>query len=116
MISYLDIDFSREPIVNYNIADLLDLVWFALAALGLQVEISATPSRLKMWWLPLIRSSNPRRFSNWTRPENGTFASELPRRTWSSSFFEFDMSEMGGGSVTQAVVSSKLETAWRRDA
>jgi hypothetical protein len=38
MISYLDIDFSGEPIGNYNIADLFDLVRFALITVGLQIE------------------------------------------------------------------------------
>jgi hypothetical protein len=38
MISYLDIYFSGEPIVNYNIPDLFHLIGFAFIPLGLQVE------------------------------------------------------------------------------
>jgi hypothetical protein len=30
--------FSCEPVSEYNIPDLLDLVWFAFVAFGLQVQ------------------------------------------------------------------------------
>jgi hypothetical protein len=38
MISYLDIRSSRQLIIDYNIADLLDLVGFAFVAGRLQVQ------------------------------------------------------------------------------
>jgi hypothetical protein len=38
MISYLDIGFSRQPVIDYNISDLLYLIGFALVARRLQVE------------------------------------------------------------------------------
>jgi hypothetical protein len=38
MISYLDIRSSRQPVIDYNIADLLDLVGFTFVASGLQVR------------------------------------------------------------------------------
>jgi len=38
MISYLDIDLSRQAISNYNIPDLFHLIGFALSGTGLQVD------------------------------------------------------------------------------
>jgi hypothetical protein len=38
MISYLDIRSSRQSVIDYNIADLLDLVGFTFVACGLQVQ------------------------------------------------------------------------------
>jgi hypothetical protein len=38
MISYLDIRSSRQLVIDYNIADLLDLVRFTFVASGLQVQ------------------------------------------------------------------------------
>lgn len=38
MISYLGIGFSCQPIINYNIPDLFDLVGLAFTAKGLKVE------------------------------------------------------------------------------
>jgi hypothetical protein len=38
MISYLDISFSGQAIVDYNIPDLFHLIRFALTRMWLQVE------------------------------------------------------------------------------
>ena len=54
---------------------------FAIEPLGWRLRISSTPSRLKMWWLPLIRSAKPSRRRSARRSSNRTLASDAPRNT-----------------------------------
>lgn len=58
-----------------------ELVYFADEDCGWRLRISATPSRVKMWWLPLTRSVNPSRKRRERSSLKRMFAPEDPAST-----------------------------------
>jgi len=85
MISYLDISFSGQAIIDYNISDLFYLIRLALASMRLQIEDFRDSIAPKNAVASLNAFPKAKRLRSCTIPENLTFVSAAPLRICSRS-------------------------------
>ena len=91
MTSYLGIETLREPMLEYNMPNLLDLIWLTLRSQGLQIKDFFHAGHREYVMAALDPLLKPEALQKVEQSEKDTLASDVPRRTCSRVFPSFVM-------------------------